>query len=294
MTEFLHGPWAFDLFYAVNLTLVAVGYVSLTRSVRSSGRRWPISRTVMFLSGMACLALVYLGPVAGWSHTFFWAHMAQHLVVMMVAAPLLALGAPLLLVREAASARYQARIDRALNSQVAGWLTDPIVTWVLFASTLIGVHFTGFYDWALSNHDAELFVERPLFLVVALLYYAPLIGNNPLAKRPTPAVKLISLGAMMIPEAIVGAVIYFAPVVLYPTFARDRPFGLDPLADQRLSGAIMWAVVMVIDTMWMMLVAAEWFSSEEKRSHEVDREIAREQAAIGAGDSAAATPHPTP
>ena len=81
--------------------------------------------------------------------------------------------------------------------------------------------------------------------------------------------KLLSLASMMIPEAIVGGVIYFAPVLLYPSFDTERPFGPDPLADQQLSGAIMWALVMTIDSIWMMVVAAQWFADEERRSEDM-------------------------
>lgn len=281
MGDFLRGPWPLDVFVLVNLTIVAGLYLTGVRLRRQHGGMptWPVGRTFAFLSGLGLLVIVWLSPVAGWSHTFFWAHMTQHLVTMMVAAPLLVLGAPLLLLREASPRHVRDRyIDPALDSRVTRWLTDPIVSWLVFAGVLVGTHFSPFYDWALRNHDAELFIERPLFLAAGLLYYLPLIGSNPLPRRPSPAVKLLSLGALMIPEAIVGAVIYFAPVVLYPTFATaDRPFGPDPLSDQRLSGAIMWAVVMVIDTMWMMVVAAEWFDSEEERSMASDMVTAADQ-----------------
>lgn len=278
MTEFLRGPWSLDLFTAVNLVLAGVLYLAGVRSRarRHPDQQWPWYRTLSFVAGLVLLAVVYLGPVAGWSHTFFWAHMTQHLAVMMAAAPLLVLGAPLLLLQEAFPPATRDRwIDPALASAVTRWLTDPIVTWVLFAGVLLGVHFTGFYDWSMSDHDAELFLQRPLLLTAALLYYLPLIGSNPLPRRPSPAVKLISLGAMMIPEAIVGAVIYFSPVVIYDTFATSvRPFGPDALTDQQLSGAIMWALVMVIDTMWMMVVAAEWFGAEEEKARRIDEEEA--------------------
>lgn len=287
MGEFLRGPWTLDVFVMVNLVIVAGLYLMGVRLRRQRGGMptWPVGRTIAFLSGLALLAIVWLGPVAGWSHTFFWAHMTQHLVAMMVAAPLLVLGSPLLLLRDASTERVRDRyVDPALNSTMTRWATDPIVTWCLFAAVLVGTHFSPFYDWALRNHDAELFIERPLFLGAALLYYLPILGSNPLPRRPSPAVKLLSLGALMIPEAIVGAVIYFSPVVLYETFATStRPFGPDALSDQTLSGAIMWAVVMVIDTMWMMVVAVEWFTSEEERSREMDVEMATAAAASDQG-----------
>ena len=283
MTDFLTGPWSLDLFTAVNLVLVAAAYLAgvRVRARRGALPAWPWYRTLSFLSALVLLAAVYLGPVAGWSHTFFWAHMAQHLVVMMAAAPLIVLGAPLLLLQEAVPDDARRRwVDPVLSSRAVRWLTDPLVTWLLFAGVLLGVHFTGFYDWAMGDHDAEMFIQRPLMLAVAILYYLPLIGSNPLPRRPSPAVKLISLGAMMVPEAIVGAVIYFSPFVIYATFANStRPFGPDALTDQQLSGAVMWALVMVIDTMWMMVVATEWFSAEEEKARRMDGEMAAEQRA---------------
>ena len=83
----------------------------------------------------------------------------------------------------------------------------------------------------------------------------------------------------MIPEALIGAVIYFSPVVLYPAFDVERPFGLAALPDQQLSGALMWALVMVVDAFWMMWVAAEWFTSEERRGRRISAEIAAEVSA---------------
>jgi putative copper resistance protein D len=204
---------------------------------------------------------------------------------MMAAAPLLILGSPITLAFRASSPGTRRRwVVPILRSRAVRLLTNPILTWLLFATALIGTHFTPFYEWALTNHDADAFIEQPLFLVAALLYYLPLIGGNLQPRRPTHARRLISLALMMIPEALVGAVIYFAPVPLYPSFDTTRPFGLDVLPDQQLSGALMWALVMVVDSFWMMYVAAEWFASEERRGRRVDAEIAAETAAqVAAG-----------
>ena len=70
-----------------------------------------------------------------------------------------------------------------------------------------------------------------------------------------------------------GAVIYFSPVVLYSVFAEaSRPFGPDAKSDQQMAGALMWALVMVIEAGWMMLIAVEWFSSEERKGRKLDQE----------------------
>jgi putative membrane protein len=278
------SAWGFDLFVAANLIGCALAYGWAVRRVNAAVRsrhhhrdllhgRWPIWPTACFYSGLALIAVVWLGPMASWSHTFFWVHMTQHLVITMASAPLIVLGAPITLAFRASNDRNRRRLVQALRSKPVRVATDPVLTWLLFAGALLGAHFTDFYDWVLGNHGAMVAIEQPVFLLVALMYYLPLLGGNLLPRRPSHAVRLISLGLMMIPEATIGAVIYFSPVVLYDGFDTTRSFGLDALADQQLSGALMWGLVMTIDAFWMMWVAADWFSSEERRSHREDARV---------------------
>lgn len=270
MGQFL-AAWQFDLFAVANIGLAGGLYLAARRRLRVA---WPLWRTLCFVAGLALLASVYLGPIAAWSHTFFWSHMTQHLVVTMAAAPLLVLGAPIALAFWASNDEHRRAIVRVLRTRTVRWLTDPIVTWVLFATVIIGAHFTGFYDWSLSNHGAMMIVEQPMFLGAAVLYYLPVLGGNLLPNPPRPGVRLLSLGTMMIPEAIVGAVIYFSPVVLYNGYETIRTFGLSAMQDQQLAGALMWALVMVVDSFWMMWVAAEWWSDEERRGRRHDAAMA--------------------
>lgn len=278
MTDFLQVG-ELDLFLFVNLVAAAVAYVvGVRRARRRTGQPWPWWQTTCFLTGLGLLAAVYLGPMAAWQHTFFWVHMTQHLVVMMAAAPLLVIGEPITLAFYASGARNRRRIVRVLRTRTVRVLTDPYVTWLLFAGVLLGAHFTPFYDWSLSNHGVMVMIEQPAFLIAAVLYYLPLVSGNLLPNRPSHAVRLVSLGLMMIPEATVGAVVYFSPVVLYDGFDTVRPFGLDALSDQKLAGALMWGLVMVVDSFWMMWVAAQWWSSEERRGRREDAALARERA----------------
>ena len=269
----------FDLFLLVNLVLVGAWYLWAVKRARIAGQ-WKTWKTAVFISGLVLLATTYLGPIAAWSHTFFWAQMTQHLVVMMAVAPLMVLGAPITLWFQASSPQSRRRwVIPILRSRAVRVLTNPYFTWLLFATVLLGVHFSGFYDLALRNHDIDYFLEQPIYFAAAFLFYLPLIGSNLQPKRPSHGFRLASLALMMIPEAATGAIIYFAPVILYPFFDTKRAFGLDAFADQQLSGALMWALVMVVDSGWMMLAAAEWFTSEERAGRRIDREIADELAA---------------
>ena len=259
--------WTVDLFVTANLLLVTALYVIAVRVLARRGLRWSALRTLSFLLGMALLAVAYLGPFETLAHTYFWAHMGQHLIVMMLAAPFIVLSCPVALTVLATTGRTRAAVIRGLRSQVGLVLINPVVTWVLFATVLIGSHVTPVMEWVLGDHDAMSFVERPLYLVAALLFYYPLIGKDMCARRPRPAYRLLSLGLMMIPETALGAVIFLAPVTLYPSYVvATTAVGADPLVDQQLAGALMWALTMVIDSVWMMVAAVEWWRAEERQT----------------------------
>jgi cytochrome c oxidase assembly factor CtaG len=101
------------------------------------------------------------------------------------------------------------------------------------------------------------------------------MSTDMIAKRPAPGVRVVSLGLMMIPETVLGMVIHFAPIPLYPTYI-DASFtsGLDPLTDQKFAGALMWALGMVLDGIGMMLAALQWWKEQEKETDQLERQEA--------------------
>jgi putative copper resistance protein D len=269
--------WSLDLFLMVNLSVLATLYVVGVARVRGKSLTWPWLRTTSFFVGLGLLAFAYLGPFETLAHTFFWAHMGQHLMVMMLAAPFIVLSNPVALTVLATEGRVRANIIRALRSRVALFLINPIFTWLLFATVLIGSHLTPVMEWVLGDHDVMAFVERPMYLIAALLFYYPLVGNDMCARRPKAAYRVLSLGLMMIPETVLGAVIFLAPVTLYPSYVvSTTAAGWEPIYDQQLAGALMWALTMVIDSFWMMLAAVEWWRSEERKTARLERAEQRE------------------
>jgi putative membrane protein len=267
--------WTLDLFVLVNLAIAATLYAIARHRVRSRGVAWSDWHTLSFVLGLVLLAFAYLGPFETLAHTFFWAHMSQHLIVMMLAAPFIVLSNPVALTVLATEGRARANVIRALRSRAGVTAINPVVTWVLFASVLIGSHLTPVMEWVLSDHDAMAYVERPLYLVAALLFYYPLVGNDMCARRPAPGRRVLSLGLMMVPETMLGAVIFLAPVTLYPSYvATAQAVGADPLFDQQLAGALMWALTMVLDSFWMMLAAIEWWRADVASTARQERQEA--------------------
>ena len=272
---FLTG-WTLDPVPACCLIFAAAGYVWVAHRVGriSPDRPWPTRATVSFLSGLSLVWLAILGPPGTYDDTFFWAHMVQHLVLVMLAAPLLLLGSPVLLVLRVSSRQVRhSYLVPVLRSRIVRTLTNPYVGWFLFAGLLLGTHFSPFFDYSLRHPVVHDYVEHPLFLGVALVFYYPLLSGNPSPGRVAPAWRALSLFLMMIPETMTGFFIYATPYLLYPSYAKvARPFGPGPLGDQQLAGALMWSAGMIIDAVWVSLAVLDWLHSEEARSRRVDLE----------------------
>lgn len=267
------APSSLDLFVIVNLLAVTVLYLWLARRTPA----WSRASTACFLGAIVALALAYVSPLNTWAHVVFWAHMSQHLLVLMIAGPLLVLSSPIRLAFLNLGPTGRRRIIDILRSRPVEVLTNPIVGWLLFATVLLGSHAPLVMNWSVSDHDAMDFVIRPLYLVAAYVFYYPLIGRDLIAKRPAPSIRVASLGLMMIPETVLGMVIHFAPVPLYDAYVRTTSVaGIDALTDQKFAGAMMWAIAMVLDGFWMMLAALEWWREQERETTRLERRERRD------------------
>jgi cytochrome c oxidase assembly factor CtaG len=275
--------WTFEPMPALGTIVSAAAYLrgATVVSRRNPQRPWPLRRTASFLGALLLTWVVLLGPIGAYGDVFFWAQMTQHIALIMVIAPLLLLGCPVLLLLRAADPAARRRwIVPVLRSRALRVLTDPVLTWLLFAGVLMGTHFSPFHDYALQHPAVQEFVEYPLYLGVALLYYYPLLGANACPRRAEPAIRVISLFLMMLPETMTGFFLYASNYDLYPFYAKvARPFGPGPIVDQQIGGALMWAGGMIIDAGWLALATAAWFRSESVKARRVDGEIARQIAA---------------
>ena len=282
MREFLTvlGTWRFEPSLAVGILGVAAAYLYAAHrvSVQHPAAVWPRRYTVSFIAALAITWIVTLGPIGAYDDTFFWAHMLQHLALTMLVAPLLLLGAPILLVLRTSSRRQRRTVWMPmLRSHVVIWLTNPYVGWLLFAGVLMGTHFSPFYEFALEHPLVHNYVEHPLYLGIALVYYYPLLSVNPGPRRVPYAARALSLFTIMFPETMTGFFIYASRYVMYPFYAHvQRPFGGGAIADQQLGGALMWAGSMLIDSVWVVLAVAAWLRSERAVAERIDLQTMRD------------------
>jgi cytochrome c oxidase assembly factor CtaG len=266
--------WTFDPVLGLGLIGAAAAYLwaVLRVDARDPDHPWGRRQTASFLTGLALCWFVLLGPVGAYDDTFFWAHMAQHIALMMLVAPLLLLGSPvLLLLRVSTPAFRRTWVLPVLHGRVLTALTRPAVGWLVFAGVLIGTHFSPFYEFSLEHPLVHDYVEHPLYLAAALLYYYPLLPGNPGPRRVPYNLRAVSLFSMMFPETMTGFFLYASTYVMYPFYLHvDRPFGPPPLVDQQLGGALMWGGSMIIDTVWVALAVAAWLRSEARLAARID------------------------
>ena len=168
--------------------------------------------------------------------------MVQHILLMFVAAPLLALSAPITLLLRAADGRTRTRILLPiLHSRFLKVLAFPVVSWAIFAGVMWGSHFSPLFDAALEDplvHD----LEHLLFLGAAILFWWPALAVDPVPWRmPYPA-RIAYLFLQMPQNTFLSVAIYGASAPLYAHYATlQRPWGPTPLEDQALAGGLMWA-----------------------------------------------------
>jgi putative membrane protein len=204
-----------------------------------SGRTW------FFVAGYVSLALALLSPIHTFSEELFFVHMAQHVIVMSVAAPLLLLANPVQAMIWSLPPRARVAVGHMLSAEarplrVLKLLTQPIVAWTLFVLNLWVWHQPPAYQAALESELVH-YAQHLLFFLSAVLFWWPVIGPAPLRSRlPYPA-RMLYVFVTWLPNSVLGAGFTFAPNVMMSFYeARPRHWGIDPLADQQLAGLIMW------------------------------------------------------
>jgi cytochrome c oxidase assembly factor CtaG len=275
--------WSFDLTVVLPLGLAALGWLVLVRRVDRlhPGHPIPGRRTAAFLCGLAAIAVALLSGIERYDTTLFSVHMVQHLLLVLVAAPLIALAAPITQLLRAASPRVRNRfLLPILRSTAVGVLAHPIVAWVAFAVIMWGSHFSPLFDAALEDrgvHD----LEHAAYLVSALLFWWPVVGLDPAPRRMGYPARVLYLLLQLPLNSFLGVAILFAQTPLYHHYATlGSPYGITPLADQQLAGGIMWLAGDIAFIGAVFAVISAWMRREQREAPAADRRADVERARI--------------
>jgi putative membrane protein len=267
-------PAPHDLWGAWNLHPVLLGGLLVTawayRRGQASGPRRPIDtwRARCFTAALVALGLALLSPLDALSGALASAHMVQHLLLLLVAAPLLALsapssailrGSPLALRR--ASGRWRRRLG--LTHGNLGVLRHPAAVWLLSVGVIWFWHAATPYDATLDNQLLHI-LEHASFLITAVLFWQVVVGVRG-ADRVSGGLGVLLVFAMAMQSVFLSVLLTFARTPWYSGYAETTaPWGLDPLTDQQLAGAIMWIPAGGLYLVVALALLVAWIRATER------------------------------
>ncbi len=219
-----------------------LGWHALQR--RSVTQPMPAWRRLAFYGGLLALAAALVSPISGYSEHLFFVHMMQHLLLLLIAPPLLLLGAPLLPFLWGVPEPARRALGRQLApgrilSRIGSLLGTPLVAAACFFITIGVWHIPAFFDAAQGRtltHD----LEHAMFLGTAILYWWPIVHPSGGRRRLSYAKVIPYLAPPFFEGMLIGILITFANRPIYETYTNMEPgWGLSALDDQQLAGLIM-------------------------------------------------------
>lgn len=263
--------WNWDPAILVTLALALAGYLTGMWRIPSTVRPqlFGTARCLSFITGIATLFIVLISPLDGLDDQLFSAHMAQHMVLMMVAPPLLVFGRPALAWLWAfplPARRLMGRMwVKAGLRHLLHKIGTPAVIWILCSAALWFWHLPAPFAWSLASDPIHA-LEHICFFGTSLLFWALVL--EPLAKRRssygTTIIFVVTFGVQM---GLLGALLTFAGHPLYAAYLQTTErWGLSPLEDQQLGGLSMWIPAGLIHLTTLGVLVAAWMREDENSS----------------------------
>jgi len=255
---------------------------------------WSVKRTIAFVGAMVLVFVAIETVIGVYDDTLFYDHMIQHILLIMGAAPLIAMGAPVeLLVRSTIGGTHRV-VTRVLDSRVAEVVGHPITGFVLYAVFIPVAHLTSLYNVMLTNdlvHDNE----HLAFLLVGYLFWRPVVAIEPSRHPLTPALRLVYLMLAVPVDTFCGLVLASTNHEMFSAYAHvQRTWGPSLIGDLHIGGSIMWVVGDSLMALAMIPVAVQWVRSEEALTRQIDAELDAQEAERQDGNGRSADPRHHP
>lgn len=256
--------WQWSAFPLVTLAaLIGIGFWYLRADwlLVLRGRRWPASRSMSFFGGLVAVDLAIESPIATFTMQYFQAHVIQHLLLMVVAPPLLALGAPSTLYLQTASRRGKERWIGLLRSRPFAVLSHPVSAWFLYFGVMFLFFLTPLINVAM-NHMALMDLMNIAFLFGGALYWWPMIGIDPTLHWK------MGYGARMLNILLGSGIEAFLGVAI---LADAKPAAsMYSLSSTHAGGALLWVSVEFVTLGAFLPIFLQWMRSEDRASARAD------------------------
>lgn len=268
--EALHS-WNTDPLILAGLILTGLLYLRGELAMRRRTAAPSLRPALAMTAALFMLVLALVSPLDASSGGLFAAHMIQHMILVLIAAPLLVAALPLprfLLALPSPARRKIGAVWAAAPAlrQILSLLTGPTAAWVLHALALWFWHIPYFYELTLSNDGAHA-LEHLLFLVTAVLFWWAVMHTFS-RRAHLRGAGVLYVFSMALISGLLGALITFAPQPWISSYQATAPaWGLTPLQDQQLAGVIMWVPAGVVYLLAAVALFARWLSGLDRTNH---------------------------
>jgi len=258
-----------SVWVSAGLVLVALIYLrGWLRLCRPDLDRVQVWRASSFILGLFLIWVVIGSPLSTLDHESLTAHMAQHLLLMTLAPPLILLGTVKTLVYGLPHRLVQV-MGRLFQSSgvhnVLRAVTHPAICWLGAAGTLVAWHIPAVFVLGLRSQMWHG-IEQASFLGTGLLFWWPVVQPLPSSLKWPESSILLYLFLATLPCDILSGFLVFCDRVVYPVFlSSPQSFGLSALQDQQCAGALMWTCVTIV-----YLIAAAIFAARLLSPHRSD------------------------
>ena len=261
--EHFWSAWSYEPVTIMFLVLTAALYISGVIQMKAKPAGWQIAS---FATGITVLALTLLSPLHQLGTELFSAHMAQHELLMLIAAPLIVLGRPEIPILWAVPETFRrSMVHRVAPKMVLqSWriLTIPIAAWLIHGITIWIWHVPVLYQATLESEWIHA-TQHLFFLITALLFWWTLLVGRANMQH---GVAVAYVFTTAIHTSVLGALLTCSTRLWYPIYeGRTEPWGLNTLQDQQLGGLIMWVPAGIVYTVLGLWLFAAWLRESDKR-----------------------------
>jgi cytochrome c oxidase assembly factor CtaG len=298
-TFIIRLSWAWRPEIILTLGLAATVHLLGRRRLKRKGsadltKPW---RSISYLSGLAILWIALMSPIDVLSDQFFYMHMIQHLLLVMIAPPLLLIANPMPIMLWGLPSSLRLEIGRLLRPgssfrKAVRSVTTPGLVWLYFVAVLVGWHDPRLYDLTLKSalvHD----LEHLTFLGTAVLFWWHVIGCAPHIHRRLSQGVRIGYALSMVPaNALTGIAIAMASEPIYEHYTTVPRLGeMTALQDQMLGGTIMWIPGSMMYIIAALILIAQVLRADSKEKEQAEA-ASTEETALASGSETNRPQHP--